>query len=66
MDNNGLFLFGLVLPDLRFGVGFVTEVVEVVAVAECCEFLWLLVKKLVIGIDDFILFACLISSTLCT
>ena len=63
MDNNGLFLFGLVLSDLMFGVGFVTEVVEVVVVAECRKFLWLLAKKLVIGIDAFILFASLMSST---
>ena len=34
MDGNGLFLFGLMLPGLIFGVGFVTEVVEVVVVAE--------------------------------
>ena len=60
MDDNGLFLFGLVPPDLIIGVGFVKEVVEVVAVADCCGFLWLLAKKLVIGIDDFILFVCLI------
>ena len=60
MNDNDLFFFQLLLPDLIFGVGFVTKVLQLVAVARCCGFSWLLKKKMAIGIDDFIFFVFLI------
>ena len=45
MNDNDLFFFQLLLPDLIFGVGFVTKVLQLVAVARCCGFSWLLKKK---------------------